>query len=125
MSKLAWLYDLQTNERLHHSTQWPVSKWSMCTSADSVPDSKVHGANMGPIWAWQYPDGPHVGPMSLAIWGGSKKYILPSNPLQLPNRTIIAVLTVKFQNDWTTEKYVMGKRDFARFDLKLGFGGIF
>ena len=80
---------------------------------------------MGPIWGPSGADSTQVGPMSLAIWGGSKKYILPVNPLQLPNRTIIAVLTVKFQNDWATEKYVMGKRDFATFDLKLGFGGIF
>ena len=32
------------------------------------PDSKVYGANMGPIWGWQDPGGPHVGPMNLAIW---------------------------------------------------------
>ena len=32
------------------------------------PDSKVHGANMGPIWGWQDPGGPHVGPMNFAIW---------------------------------------------------------
>ena len=32
------------------------------------PDSKVHGANMGPIWGWQGPGGPHVGPMNFAIW---------------------------------------------------------
>ena len=31
-------------------------------------DSKVHGANMGPIWGRQDPGGPHVGPMNLAIW---------------------------------------------------------
>ena len=31
------------------------------------PDSKVHGANMGPIWGRQDPDGPHVGPMNFAI----------------------------------------------------------
>ena len=35
----------------------------------SVPDSKVHVANMGPIWGRQDPGGPHVGPMDLAIWG--------------------------------------------------------
>ena len=33
------------------------------------PDSKVHGANMGPIWGRQDPGGPHVGPMNFAIWG--------------------------------------------------------
>ena len=27
------------------------------------PDSKVHGANMGPIWGRQNPGGPHIGPM--------------------------------------------------------------
>ena len=34
----------------------------------SYPDSKVHGANMGPIWGRQDPGGPHVGPMNFAIW---------------------------------------------------------
>ena len=29
-------------------------------------DNKVHGANMGPTWVLSDPDGPHVGPMSLA-----------------------------------------------------------
>ena len=31
------------------------------------PGSKVHGANMGPTWVLSAPDGPHVGPMNLAI----------------------------------------------------------
>ena len=31
------------------------------------PDSKAHGANMGPTWVLLAPDGPHVGPMNLAI----------------------------------------------------------
>ena len=31
------------------------------------PDSKVHGTNMGTTWALPTPDGPHVGPMNLAI----------------------------------------------------------
>ena len=31
------------------------------------PDSKVHGANMGPTWVLSAPDGPHVGSMDLAI----------------------------------------------------------
>ena len=32
-----------------------------------VPDSTVHGANMGPTWVLSAPDGPHVGPMNLVI----------------------------------------------------------
>ena len=31
------------------------------------PDSKVHGANMGPTWVLSTPDRPHVGPLNLAI----------------------------------------------------------
>ena len=38
------------------------SRWQV------YPDSKVHGANMGPIWGRQDPDGPHVGPINFAIW---------------------------------------------------------
>ena len=38
---------------------------------DVFPDSKVHGANMGPIWVLSAPDGPHVGPMNLAIRVGA------------------------------------------------------
>ena len=34
----------------------------------TIPDSKVHGANMGPIWGRQDPRGPHVGPMNFVIW---------------------------------------------------------
>ena len=33
-----------------------------------IPDSKVHGANMGPIWGRQDPGGPHGGPKNLTIW---------------------------------------------------------
>ena len=32
------------------------------------PDSKVHGANMGPTWVLSSPGGPYVGPMNLAVW---------------------------------------------------------
>ena len=34
----------------------------------SFPDSKYHGADIGPIWGRQDPDGPHVGHMNFAIW---------------------------------------------------------
>ena len=40
-----------------------------------VPNSKIHGANMGPIWSRQDPSGPHVGPMNFAIWGENQGYV--------------------------------------------------
>ena len=33
----------------------------------TYPDSKLDVANMGPTWVLPAPDGPHVGPMNLAI----------------------------------------------------------
>ena len=35
---------------------------------DALPDNKIHGVNMGPIWGRQDPGGPHVGHMNFAIW---------------------------------------------------------
>ena len=45
---------------------------SICQRSSALtgdPDNKVHGANMGPTWVLSAPDGPHVGPMNLAIRG--------------------------------------------------------
>ena len=42
--------------------------WHSLLQNLTYPDSKVHGAYMGPIWGRQDPGGPHVGPMSFAIW---------------------------------------------------------
>ena len=33
----------------------------------TFPDSKVHGANMGPTWVLSAPDGPQIVPMNIAI----------------------------------------------------------
>ena len=50
-------------------------------------DSKVHGANMGPIWGRQDPGGPPAGPINFAIWEGIHNIdiVLPVNK----NDTII------------------------------------
>ena len=39
----------------------------MGSADDLFPDSKVHVTNMGPTWVLLAPDGPHVGPMNLAV----------------------------------------------------------
>ena len=41
----------------------------------SIPDNKVHGANMGPIYVPEDPGGPHVGPMNFAFWDRSGKRV--------------------------------------------------
>ena len=47
-----------------HATTEKKQHWAEGT----LPDSNVHGANIGPIWVRQDPGGPHVGPMRFAIW---------------------------------------------------------
>ena len=39
-----------------------------------TPDSKVDGANMGPIWGRQDPGGSHIGPMNLVIWDNTQTW---------------------------------------------------
>ena len=51
------------------------SAWIVAKRND--PDSKVYGANNGPTWVLSAPDGPHIGPMNLAIRGASAD--LPSS----------------------------------------------
>ena len=48
---------------MDRDTTGPVS-----TYAETSHDSKVHGANMGPIWGRQDPGGTLIGPMNLTIW---------------------------------------------------------
>ena len=47
------------------------------------PNSKVHEANMGPIWGRQDPGGPHVGPMDFAIWVILNVFIMMCNEIHL------------------------------------------
>ena len=52
----------------HHLSPWyPTVNTSFSTKLSTGPDSKVHGANMGPTWVLSVPDGPHAGPMNFAI----------------------------------------------------------
>ena len=67
---MAWRRTITWQATSHYLNQWwPGSSTHTCGIRGVVLDSKVHGANMGPIWGRQDPGGPHVGPMNLAIWG--------------------------------------------------------
>ena len=55
-------------------TENRVKEDEIVTDDDTTPDNKVHWANMGPTWVLSAPDGPHVGPMNLAIRDPSACY---------------------------------------------------
>ena len=46
----------------------PKKKGKTLRFGNDITDYKAHGTNMMPIWVLSAPDGPHVGPMNLAIW---------------------------------------------------------
>ena len=73
---LTYLLYQSHQEHLQHQVSILRYQSSCCMVRDarrkcsnmSNPDSKVHGANMGPTWGGQDPGGPHVGPMNFAMW---------------------------------------------------------
>ena len=75
-NKISWNNKFAAPEELNHLLHLILDDvlFYMNARADTYylimayPDSKVRGANMGPIWGRQDPGGPHVGPMNLAIW---------------------------------------------------------
>ena len=58
-------FHLMTSSWNHSYSMEDAAAWA---TPWATPDSKVHGANMGPIWGRLDPGGPHVGPMNLAFW---------------------------------------------------------
>ena len=58
-----------------------------------APDSKTHGANMGPTWGLQDPGGPHVVHMNLAIWGSSNTgpWVPSHRAADRPETTLISL----------------------------------
>ena len=48
---------------IYKSEQWYIAP----SQHNHNPDSKVHGANVGPTWVLSAPDGPHFGPTNLVI----------------------------------------------------------
>ena len=70
------------------------SKWLLRFAVrfdkESSPDSKIHRANMGPIWGQQDPGGPHVGPMNFAIWVNMNAYAhVKARSLEKENTSVL------------------------------------
>ena len=65
--ELFWFICSKTSQHLNtfHKSRCVVPRLDIWCNV--YPDSKVHGANMGPTWVLSAPDGPHVGPMNPAI----------------------------------------------------------
>ena len=83
----------------------------------AIPDSKVHGANMGPNWGRQDPVGPHVGLMDFVIWDAMVHF------------ENICHISESYQNCWTVGLCAVGcfanwiyEIFGSEFDCVLGSG---
>ena len=78
------------------NSSWPIDATPQHRTGPMLahPDSKFHGANMGPIWGRQDPGGFHVGPMNFAIL--TAKSLLP--PGTKPLLTNLNVSSVRSSN---------------------------
>ena len=64
-----WVNNRDAGDLRYHCTHYDVTVMlccdlallisPICVKGQSIPDSKVHGANMGPTWVLSDPDGPH------------------------------------------------------------------
>ena len=92
---------------VHHLSTYIILY--VCCEFKICPDSKVHGANMGPTWVLSAPDGPHVGPMNLAI----RVFIIWNNAGMLsigPPGTIFSDISIKNHTFW-----------FKKLHLKISY----
>ena len=73
---------------------WCFVRWLVDHPSINTPDSKVRGANMGPIWGRQDPGGPHVGPTNFVIWD-SKSYLPITNTCRDERTSMWMVYTIQ------------------------------
>ena len=67
--QLLWRHNVRWKRIVLDNSGEMRARWLSSVIKNNVPDSKVHGTNIGPKWVLSAPDGPHVGPMKLAIRG--------------------------------------------------------
>ena len=66
-----WFKGSSPNIHMWFVKTYQSAAWLMLDIVERIskltPNSKVHGANMGTTWVLSAPDGPHVGPVNIAI----------------------------------------------------------
>ena len=112
----SWYYSCNTTQ-MDSVVAWG---WSSSSSIlKSIPDSKVHEANMGPTLVLSAPDGPHFGPMNLATWDDDKyhshlyEYLWENWPSY--NGTTLYCMSWPCHNE--TQLYCICKNSFQLFAL--------
>ena len=72
-SQWIWIFNMLTEPRHiitmgHMSLYCQLAREGLCVAPfTDIPDIKVHGANLGPIWGRQDPGGPHFVPINFVV----------------------------------------------------------
>ena len=88
--------------------------WKLWLQCLGLPDSKVHGANMGPTWVLSAPEGPHVGPMNLSI---RAKFI--NDDYVWNSASILLMYQIKYQDDISSVTSIFYPFYFSDFIMLL------
>ena len=91
-------------EKCCDSVNWPAH------DGMTIPDSEVHGANIGPIWGRQDAGGPHVGPMNFAIWDVFSKCWIRKESKTL---TDIMQYFLKNHGVWTNSRNIYDRDTYS------------
>ena len=83
------------------------------TKSGLFPESKVHGANMGPTWVLSAPDGPNVGPMNIAIRVFMQ--LQKQRSFKMYFKLLIVVLAVS-----VPDPYIYGTQTMSSLCLQMG-----
>ena len=99
------------------------SHFNAACSIVLYPDSKVHGANMGPIWGRQDPDWLHIGPMKIAIW----IYTMLQFGVDCKLNEFVRITWIPDKNNlwsnsnWSKVLWQSNKKRFSWTDVNEGF----
>ena len=109
---------LQINTKI--SLSWALKQF--VTRVHTFPDNKVHGANMGSTWVLSAPEGPHVGPMNLAIrdyslFTAAKSGIMKHNQYQRKQTSLILLWKDNLPN-WCMG-HIQSERQTQSFSNRL------
>ena len=96
--------------------KWWTVDYRYNIKTNSIPDSKFHGANTGPIWGQQDPGGSRVGPMNFPIWDAKNPGCISIDIFAMD---IVYIYVVKMIYVAKTKKCANHFR--AEFHVSMGF----
>ena len=104
--------------------------WNISTEVERFPDSKVHGANMGPTWVLSAPGGPHVGPTNLAIRVVSLTALLSLDELKIVKITTFFFFDSLTHSSWQEDLpisslcFILHSANGPNLNVKMVFSGL-